>query len=208
MLRKTRAMPGSAPRGQSRFIHLRAAIGCHMQNKKPNKSTLPPFALNALALILIVFMGMGLRQVAVASDVENVVENAPTGFFTKLTLAHGYQAVKDVFQTDRYKPEKPASTFKSDVDTIYLVFDLLPRENPAHIIGQLYLDKGDGRSKEELLEEEEVYLTTSQDSGFIEFSRPPGGWIPGNYKLKLHLGEKVTQASQIGTLRFKIVPTT
>jgi len=180
-----------------------------MQNKKTNKPTLTPFARNALALIFVVFMGMGLGQVAVAAnDMESVVENAPTGFFTKLTLAHGYQALKDVFQTDRYKPEKPASTFKSDVDAIYLVFDLLPRENPAHIISQLYLDKGDGRSKEELLEEEEVYLTTSQDSGFVEFSRPPGGWIPGNYKLKIHLGEKVTQASQIGTLRFKIEPAT
>jgi hypothetical protein len=177
-----------------------------MQTKKPNKSTLTPFALKALALIFVVLMGMGLGQVAVAAnDMENVIENPPTGFFTKLTLAHGYQAVKDVFQTDRYKPEKPSSSFQSDVDAIYLVFDLLPRENPVHIIGQLYLDKG---SKEEFLKEEEVYLTTSQDSGFVEFTRPVEGWIPGNYKLKIHLGEQVTQASQIGTLRFKIVPAT
>jgi hypothetical protein len=149
---------------------------------------------------------MAWQTATVAKDSDNAVDNPPTGFFTKLALAHGYQAVKDVFQTDRYKPEKPASTFKADVETIFLVFDLLPRENPAHIIGQLYLDKGDGRQSEKLLEAEEVYLTTSQDSGFLEFGRPPDGWIPGDYKLKIHLGEKVTAASQIGTLRFKIVP--
>jgi len=156
---------------------------------------------------VIIFTGMTLCQLAIAAqEGENIVDNPPTGFFTKLALAHGYQAVKDVFQTDRYKPEKPTSTFKADVEAIFLVFDLLPRENPAHIIGQLYLDKGDGRQSEKLLEAEEVYLTTSQDSGFLEFGRPPDGWIPGDYKLKIHLGEKVTAASQIGTLRFKVVP--
>jgi len=165
--------------------------------------------MNAPGFFFIVFMGMALGQLAVAAaDPDNVLENPPTGFFTKLTLAHGVQDVKDVFQTDRYKPEKPASTFNSDVEAIYMVFDLLPRENPVHIIGQLYRDKGDGRPSEERLYEQEVYLTTSQDSGFVEFTRPAEGWIPGNYKLKIHLGEKVTEASQIGTLRFKIVPST
>jgi len=173
-----------------------------MQNKKPNTSTLTPFAL-----LVILLLAAPPLHVATAAEDQNVIENPPTGFFTKLALAHGYQAVKDVFQTDRYKPEKPTSTFKSDVEAIFLVFDLLPRENPAHIIGQLYLDKGDGRQSEKLVAAEEVYLTTSQDSGFLEFSRPPDGWIPGDYKLKIHLGEKVTAASQIGTLRFKIVPT-
>jgi len=175
-----------------------------MQNKKPNRSTLTPFA----TLVMLLFTLILLLRLAPAAEErsENVLENPPTGFFTKLALAHGYQAVKDVFQTDRYKPEKPTSTFKSDVEAIFLVFDLLPRENPAHIIGQLYWDKGDGRQSEKLVEAEEVYLTTSQDSGFLEFSRPPDGWIPGDYKLKIHLGEKVTAASQIGTLRFKIVP--
>jgi len=156
---------------------------------------------------VVFFTGMTLCQLALAAqESENVIDNPPTGFFTKLALAHGYLAVKDVFQTDRYKPEKPTSTFKADVEGIFLVFDLLPRENPAHIIGQLYLDKGDGRQSEKLLEAEEVYLTTSQDSGFLEFGRPADGWIPGDYKLKIHLGEKVTAASQIGTLRFKVVP--
>jgi hypothetical protein len=166
--------------------------------------------MNASLFIYIftgIFMGIMWGQFAIAAnDPESAMEKPPTGFFTKLALAHGYQAVQDVFQTDRYKPEKPSTTFKSDVDAIYLVFDLLPRENPAHIITQLYLDKGDGRANEKLLYDREVYLTTSQDSGFVEFGRPEQGWIPGDYKLKIHLGEEVTGASQIGTLRFKIEP--
>ena len=84
-----------------------------------------------------------------------------------------------------------------------MVFDLLPRENPAHIIGQLYVEKGGG---EKPLFEEGVYLQTSQDSGYLEFPRPPDGWVPGNYKVKIHVGEKVTAASHVGTLHFKIVP--
>ena len=156
-------------------------------------------------LYLFVVLAMALPAIAIGAEDESVMEKPPTGFFTKLTLAHGYQAVKDVFQTDRYKPENPSSTFQSDIDAIYMVFDLLPRENPVHIISQLYREKEDGRQGEELLYEQEVYLTTSQDSGFVEFARPAEGWIPGSYKLKIHLGEKVTEASQIGTLRFKIV---
>jgi hypothetical protein len=160
--------------------------------------------LMSTALIGLLFIAFAMPVWGETQD--DVLNNPPTGFFTKLALAHGYQAVKDVFQTDRYKPEGPSTTFKADVDAIYMVFDLLPRENPAHIIGQLYLDKGEGRPSEKLVQEEEVYLTTSQDSGFIEFAKPPGGWIPGSYKLKIHLGEKVTRASQIGTVRFNIQP--
>jgi hypothetical protein len=144
---------------------------------------------------------------AASPDVQDdVADRPPTGFFTKLALAHGYKAVKDIFQTDRYKPEEPSTTFKSDVEAIYLVFEILPRENPAHILGQWYLEKGDGRPADTLVYEEGVYLQTSQDSGFLELPRPKDGWIPGAYKVKIHLGERVTEASQLGTLRFKIIP--
>ncbi len=133
-------------------------------------------------------------------------DQPPTGFFTSLVLATGYKEAKDSFQTDRYKPVNPGTSFKADVDAVYMVFDILPRENPAHIQGQLFLAKGAGRPSDTLLYEESVYLQTSQDSGFIEFPRPKEGWVPGDYKLKIHIGEMVTEASQVGTLRFQIVP--
>ena len=117
-----------------------------------------------------------------------------------------YKTAKDVFQTDRYKPDRPSTVFTPDVDAIYVVFEILPRENPAHILGQLFLEKGDGRPNDTLLYEEGVYLQTSQDSGFLELPRPTDGWVPGNYKIRIHIGERVTQASQLGTLRFKVVP--
>jgi hypothetical protein len=161
-----------------------------------------------LSMIVGIVLALALPTVTRATDDGNALENSPIGFFTKLTLAEGVQDVKDIFGTDRYKPEKPATAFTPDVGTIYMVFDLLPRENAVHIIGQLYLDKGDGRASEKLLYDREVYLTTAQDSGFLELSPPEEGWIPGDYKVKIHLGEEVTEASQLGTLRFKIVPAT
>jgi len=142
---------------------------------------------------------------AAPADVKSL-DQPPTGFFTSLAMAHGYKESKDAFQTDRYKPDKPATAFQADVESIFMVFDVLPRENPVHIQGQLFLAKGEGRPSDKLLEEEGVYLQTSQDSGFIEFYRPKEGWVPGEYKVKIHLGEKVTGASQLGTLRFQIVP--
>lgn len=142
---------------------------------------------------------------AASADVK-ALDLPPSGFFTNLALAHGYKESKDAFQTDRYKPVNPSTTFKPDVEAVFMVFDVLPRENPAHILGQLFLAKGDGRAEDRLLHEESVYLQTSQDSGFIEFQKPKEGWVPGEYKLKIHIGEKITDASQLGTLRFRIVP--
>ena len=150
-------------------------------------------------------LAVGPVSAADAPDVK-VLDLPPSGFFTSLVLAHGYRESKDAFQADRYKPVNPSTTFKPDVEAVFMVFDVLPRENPAHIFGQLFLAKGDGRAEDQLLYEESVYLQTSQDSGFIEFLRPKKGWVPGEYKLKIHIGEKITDASQLGTLRFRIVP--
>lgn len=155
---------------------------------------------------LILAAGLAAALVSAASTDVKTLDQPPTGFFTSLALAHGYKESKDAFQTDRYKPDRPTTTFKSDVESVFMVFDVLPRENPANIIGQLFLAKGEGRPNDKLLEEEGVYLQTSQDSGFIEFYRPKEGWAPGEYKVKIHMGERVTGASQIGTLRFQIVP--
>jgi len=150
-------------------------------------------------------VGLAVAPALAAPADMGTLEQPPTGFFINLVLAHGYKESKDAFQTDRYKPDKPATAFKADVESIFMVFDVLPRENPVHIQSQLFLAKGEGRPSDKLLEEEGVYLQTSQDSGFIEFYRPKDGWIPGEYKVKIHLGEKVTDASQLGTLRFTIV---
>lgn len=143
-------------------------------------------------------------QSSAGADVQTL-DLPPSGFFTSLVLAQGYKESKDAFQTDRYKPVNPGITFKSDSEAIYLVFDILPRESPAHILGQLFLAKDAGRAEDRLLSEESVYLQTSQDSGFIEFLRPKEGWAPGEYKVKIHIGEKITDASQLGTLRFRII---
>ena len=160
-------------------------------------------AVVGLCGMVLLAGGAVFAQSSAGADVKTL-DLPPSGFFTSLVLAHGYKESKDAFQTDRYKPDRPASGFKADVESVYLVFDVLPRENPANIIGQLFLAKGDGRAEDRLLYEVGVFLQTSQDSGFIEFSRPTAGWVPGEYKVKIHIGEKVTEASQLGTLRFRI----
>ena len=137
---------------------------------------------------------------------SKVLDQPPKGFFINLALAQGYMESLDSYQTERFKPVNPGTTFKADVEAVYMVFDLLPRENPANVIGQLFQAKGEGGSDEKFLHEEAAYLTTAQESGFLVFPRPKSGWAPGEYKVKIHLGEKVTDASLIGTLRFKIVP--
>lgn len=163
-------------------------------------------AVRKMACGLVLTAVLWAPPVSAAPADVKTLDQPPTGFFTSLAFAHGYKESKDSFQTDRYKPDRPANMFQADVESVFMVFDILPRENPANIIGQLFLAKGEGQPDDKLLHEEGVYLQTSQDSGFIEFPRPKQGWVPGEYKVKIHIGEKVTDASQIGTLRFKIVP--
>jgi hypothetical protein len=152
-----------------------------------------------------VFWGLAGLAWAEAPDAQ-VQDQPPKGFFVNLSLAQGYKESLDSFQTERFKPVNPGTTFKSDVEAVYMVFDLLPRENPANVIGQLFQAEGEGWSNEKFLHEEAAYLTTAQESGFLVFPRPKGGWAPGEYKVRIHLGEEITDASQIGTLRFKIAP--
>jgi hypothetical protein len=160
---------------------------------------------SAVGVGCLLLWGLGGLARAEAPDAK-VLDQPPKGFFVNLTLAQGYKESLDSYQTERFKPVNPGTTFKSDVEAVYMVFDLLPRENPANVIGQLFQAKGEGGADEKLLHEEAAYLTTAQESGFLVFPRPKGGWAPGEYKVKIHLGEKVTDASQIGTLRFMIVP--
>ena len=160
---------------------------------------------SAVGVGCLLLWGLAGLARAEAPDAK-VQDQPPKGFFVNLTLAQGYKESLDSYQTERFKPVSPGTTFKSDVEAVYMVFDLLPRENPANVIGQLFQAKGEGGADEKLLHEEAAYLTTAQESGFLVFPRPKGGWTPGEYKVKIHLGEKVTDASQIGTIRFNIVP--
>jgi len=153
----------------------------------------------------MVLVAGALTAAADTSDVK-ALDRPPTGFFVKLALAQGYKEAIDSFQTERYKPVDPGTSFSADIEAVYMVFDLLPRENPANIIGQLFLTKGEGRGEDTFLYEDAAYLMTAQDSGFLRLPKPKGGWVPGEYKVKIHIGEQVTEASQLGTLRFQIVP--
>ena len=159
---------------------------------------------SAVGVGCLLLWGLAGLARAEAPDAK-VQDQPPKGFFVNLTLAQGYKESLDSYQTERFEPVNPATTFKADVEAVYMVFELLPRENPAHVIGQLFQVTGEGGADEKLLQEEAAYLTTAQESGFLVFPRPKGGWVPGEYKVKIHIGEKVTDASQIGTLRFKIV---
>src|SRR5436309_637007 len=114
---------------------------------------------------------------AETSDTK-VQDQPPKGFFVNLTLAQGYKESVDSYQTERFKPVNPGTTFKSDIEAVYMVFDLLPRENPANVIGQLFLAKSEGGADEKFMYEEAAYLTTAQESGFLVFPRPKGGWGP------------------------------
>src|SRR5207247_8244149 len=73
---------------------------------------------------------------AETSDTK-VQDQPPKGFFVNLTLAQGYKESVDSYQTERFKPVDPGTTFKSEIEAVHTVVDLITTENPANVIGQL-----------------------------------------------------------------------
>src|SRR5438132_13138317 len=118
---------------------------------------------SAIGLGCLLWSGAGSAWAETAD--AKVLDQPPKGFFVNLTLAEGYKESLDSYQTERFKPVNPATTLKSDVEAVYMVLDLLPRENPAHVSGQLFQVTGDGGAGENFLQEEAAYLTTAQASG-------------------------------------------
>jgi hypothetical protein len=45
----------------------------------------------------------------------------------------------------------------------------------------------------------------ADDSGYLKLSAPQGGWMPGRYKVEIHVGEQINETSLMGTMRFTIV---
>lgn len=103
-------------------------------------------------------------------------------------------------------PVKPSETFTADVPEIFVVFHVHPHYNPYQVFGRWFVENGDGVPRNHLLGTDSMYLALEDESGYVSLKRPGTGWPVGDYKVEIHVGMKISEISQVGTLRFKVIP--
>lgn len=139
-------------------------------------------------------------------DKSGFEDRPPEGLFISIVMAHGQELVMGKYRSYEIVPVKPSKTFSADVPEIFVVFQVHPHYSPYQVFGRWIVEKGEGVPDDFLLGTDTMYLALEDDSGYVSLKRPSTGWPVGDYKVEIHVGMKITDISQVGTLRFKILP--
>jgi hypothetical protein len=140
---------------------------------------------------------------------------SPQSMFVWIVMAKGYEVEWDSFgrvgwytQDPRIKPIEPASSFPPDTPTIYIVFEVPPLEDPAQFSAEWFLEEEKGQIGEKPIGRDSLFIPWHEKHGFLELKKPPDGWKPGTYLVKLYISSEGQQvfhaANQVGTMRFQI----
>ena len=169
--------------------------------------------MNVSAAILGIFLILPLPSAAQTAtlpahpdDKSGFEDRPPEGLFISIVMAHGQELVMGKFRSYEIVPVKPSDSFTADIPEIFVVFHVHPHYNSYQVFGRWFVEKGEGVPKNHLLGTDAMYLALEDESGYISMKRPRTGWPVGEYKVEIHIGEKITDISQVGTLRFKILP--
>ena len=139
-------------------------------------------------------------------DKSGFEDRPPEGLFISIVMAHGQELVMGKYRSYEIVPVKPSKTFSADVPEIFVVFQVHPHYSPYQVFGRWIVEKGEGAPADFLLGTDTMYLALEDDSGYVSMKRPSTGWPVGDYKVEIHVGMKITDISQVGTLRFKVLP--
>lgn len=127
----------------------------------------------------------------------------PEGLFYWIKLAEGFEEELGIRQTHEIVPVKETNAFRPD-QPVFVVFKVYPHFESYQVIGRTYAEQVEGTDPSALLSEDKMYLALEDESGYLKFFPPRGGWKPGHYKVEVHVGWKVTEFSLMGTMRFRV----
>ncbi len=180
---------------------------------------------NALRLGEIVIAGFLLwSQAALAEDLpltenvpisefQNRTEDAkpydfdapPQGMFRSIALAEDFEERLGFQRTHEIMPVKPTERFPADVPAIFIVFSLHQHYQGFKVFGRCTPEQVTGAIPRTIVSEDAMHIALEDDSGYLKLSAPQGGWMPGQYKVEIHVGEQINETSLMGTMRFTIV---
>lgn len=179
-------------------------------------------ALRLGEIVIIVFLLWGqavpaedlpLTENVPISEFQNRIEDAktydfdapPQGMFRSIVLAEDFEERLGFQRTLEIVPIKPTERFPADVAAIFIVFSLHQHYQGFKVFGRCTPEKVAGVAPQTIVSEDAMHIALEDDSGYLKLSAPQGGWMPGRYKVEIHVGEQINETSLMGTMRFTIV---
>src|SRR5574338_1180451 len=146
------------------------------------------------------------------SEFQNRAEDAkpydfdapPQGMFRSIALAEDFEARLGFQRTHEIMPVKPTERFPPHAPAIFIVFSLHQHYQGFKVFGRCTPEQVAGAVPGTIVSEDAMHIALEDDSGYLKLSPPPGGWMPGRYKVEIHVGEQVNETSLMGTMRFTV----
>lgn len=126
----------------------------------------------------------------------------PEGMFRSIDMTEGFEEEIGFRRQNEIVPLNPTSKFHSSSKSVFIVFQLYPHFQSFQIFGVCYPEEVPELDPKTFVARDTMYIATEDESGYLEFFPPSGGWKPGKYKVEIHVGEQISDISRIGTMRF------
>ena len=118
------------------------------------------------------------------------------------------QVLRDDLQVGNHEfiPIDPNDTFPATQQEIYLVFALVTASYDAiQLTAECYIESSKIIWGEPPLAQDQVVMSTNEQSGYFILSPPTSGWSPGLYRCGLFVGDTVSAYTQSDEVRFRII---
>ena len=118
------------------------------------------------------------------------------------------RVMRDDLQVGNHEfiPIDPNDTFLTTQQEIYLVFALVtPSYDAIPLTAECYLETSKITWGEAPLVQDQVVMSTNEQSGYFVLSSPESEWTPGLYRCGLFVGDTVSAYTQSDEVRFRIL---
>lgn len=130
----------------------------------------------------------------------------PQGMFLTIQMAEGFEEEIGFRRTNEIVPVNPTEDYAQDTAAVFVVFQTHQHYQPFKVFGLCYPEDVRGLESGTLVTQDVAQMTTEDETGYLKLFAPQGGWKPGRYKVRIHVGEAVNEMTLIGTMRFTITP--
>ena len=131
-------------------------------------------------------------------------DQKPEGLFQHLTFAEDIEEDHTIRQGHIQIPIHPTDTFPTTINSVYLVFSVYKHYAPYQVIGRLFPETHADTPSTQWIDEDIASLATEDESGYLKFFPPDGGWTPGQYRVDIYVGYMVNTANKMGAMRFHV----
>lgn len=128
----------------------------------------------------------------------------PKGMFRSIALAEDFEEQLGFQRTHEIVPVRPTERFATDTQAIFIVFSLHQHYQGFKVFGRCLPESVSAVATGTVISEDVMHVALEDESGYLKLVPPRGGWLPGGYKVEIHVGEEINEMSLMGTMRFTV----